>query len=70
MKTSLMKMRLNFKKFSKHPPTMVGNVYLGSSSLAIVKTYLCHLVLKYCFVSSLKISFCYDSTNHTSLLVT
>ena len=28
----LMKMRLNFKKFSKHPPTMVGNVYLGSSS--------------------------------------
>ena len=27
-----MKMRLNFKKFSKHPPTMVGNVYLGSSS--------------------------------------
>ena len=41
-----MKMRLNFKKFSKHPPTMVGNVYLGSSSLAIVKTYLCQLTQK------------------------
>jgi hypothetical protein len=39
----IMKMRLNFKKISKHPPTMVGNVYLGSSSLPIVKTYLWHL---------------------------
>jgi hypothetical protein len=32
MKTSLMKMRLNFKNISKHTPTMVGNVYLGSST--------------------------------------
>ena len=28
----LTKTCLNLKKFFKHPPTMVGNVYLGSNS--------------------------------------
>ena len=35
----------NAFKFQRELPTMVGNVYLGSSSLAIVKTYLYHLAL-------------------------